>query len=243
MAQAPKHSIKAYLYDNPLTDDPNDFSARVKSEKSLSIEQVSASAVTRGGASISAANISHAVRIWFGEMAWLLDDSYAINAEFFTAVASIKGPFNSPNESFTRPKHTLSFQFAQGEIMRRGAERANVDILGLADVGAEIGQVVDVKSGTVNDKITPGRNLRITGSKIKIVGDNPAVGIYFRSIAVGDIKVDESDIVVNNPSELIIVNPTLPPSTYTLVITTQFAGGAILNEPRTAEFAKTLTVE
>ena len=46
MAEAPKHSIKAYLYDNPLTDDPNDFTARVKAEKSLNIEQVSASAVT-----------------------------------------------------------------------------------------------------------------------------------------------------------------------------------------------------
>ena len=40
-----KHSIKAYLYDNVLTDNPNDLIARVSSERSLSIKDICLSAV------------------------------------------------------------------------------------------------------------------------------------------------------------------------------------------------------
>ena len=244
MAKTPKHSIKAYLYNNPLTDDPNDFSARVKSEKSLGIDEVSASAVDRGGANISKDEMSRAVRLWLKEANWLVNDSYSINAEFFTFVASIRGSFSSPKEKFNRPKHLLLYQFSQGEIMRQGAKDAEVEILGVADVGTEIAQVTDIKTGSVNDMITPNRNLKIRGSKIKITGDNPAVGVYFRNSMTSDlIKVDESEIVSNMPSELMIINPVLPPGEYTLVVTTQYAGGSTtLKEPRTAEYDKVLRI-
>ncbi|MCL1911333.1 MAG: hypothetical protein FWG13_03925 [Leptospirales bacterium] len=43
------HKIKAQLYDNVLTDDPNDFIARVISEKSLSTSDICESAVERVG--------------------------------------------------------------------------------------------------------------------------------------------------------------------------------------------------
>ena len=38
-------------------------------------------------------------------------------------------------------------------------------------------------------------------------------------------KVDEGDIVVNNPSELMIIIPALPAGTYQLKITTQYSMG------------------
>jgi hypothetical protein len=41
------HRIKAYLYDNALTkENPNDFTARVSSEKSLNVRQVCETAMT-----------------------------------------------------------------------------------------------------------------------------------------------------------------------------------------------------
>jgi len=56
------HTIKAYLYDNLLTENPNDFSARVSSERSLSVSDICKSATLRGGADISAESMKHAVR-------------------------------------------------------------------------------------------------------------------------------------------------------------------------------------
>ncbi|WP_148285377.1 DUF4469 domain-containing protein, partial [Flavobacterium sp. B17] len=81
-----------------------------------------------------------------------------------------------------------------------------VSILGVAESSAVILQVTDVKSGSVNDLLTPGRNLKILGSKIKVTGEDPSVGIYFVDATTqAKTKVEQSDIVINNnPSDYIV---------------------------------------
>ena len=85
----------------------------------------------------------------------------------------------------------------------------------------------------------------MTGTKLRVVGDKPGVGIFFRETATNTAtKVDEADIVINNPSELMIIIPALPAGTYQLEVTTQYSmGKQWLKEPRTSVFEKTLTVK
>ncbi|MDR2145888.1 MAG: DUF4469 domain-containing protein [Tannerella sp.] len=236
------HNIKCYLYDNVLTDSPNDFIARVSSERSLNVQDVCTSAVTRGGADVSAAAMEHAANLFFKEMAYNLCDGFSVNTGWFSASAHVRGVFNSPDETFDKTKHALSFDFTQGSLLRKELEAVTVEILGVADAALSIAQVTNVKTGSVNDLLTPNRNLKITGSKLKIAGDNPANGVYF-SNAAGRIKVDPTDIVTNNPSELIIVIPVLAAGTYKVEITTQYAISKLLKDPRTVSFDKILTVQ
>jgi len=241
------HKIKAYLYENHLTDDPNDFTARVASERSLGIDDICESAVTRGGADIPAAAMSHAVKLFLKEMGYQLCDGLSVNADgWFTVAASIKGTFYSPTDRFDPTRHYCVFELHQGARLRKELETADIDIMGVAESGAYISQVIDVKTGAVNDTVTTNRNLHIFGGKIRITGDNdhPGVGVYFVPQGGGErVKVDPSDIVINNPSELLVVTPALTAGAYKLEIVTQFAAGKILlKEPRTAIFDKILTV-
>ncbi|WP_314695101.1 DNA-binding domain-containing protein [Tannerella forsythia] len=240
-----RHTIKAYLYDNLLTPDPNDFTARVSSERSLSVADICHSAATRGGADVSDAAMSHAVELFLKEMAYRLCDGFAVNTGYFTAVPVVRGVFLNPNETFDPQRHTLQFQFTQGELMRREIEDVEVKIMGVAETGLYIGQVEDMKSRTVNEVLTPGFNLRVTGTKLRVVGDKPGVGIFFRETATNTAtKVDEGDIVVNNPSELMIIIPALPAGTYQLEVTTQYStGNKLLKEVRSAVFDRPLTVK
>lgn len=48
------HKIKANLYPNLLTEDPNDFVARVISERTLNVKDICKVAVSRGGAPTTA---------------------------------------------------------------------------------------------------------------------------------------------------------------------------------------------
>lgn len=238
------HSIKAYLYTNQFTDDPNDYIARVSTERSLNISQICQSAVSRGSADISATSMEHGVVLFLKEMGYQLCDGFSINTGYFTASPLIKGVFNSPDETFNSEKHSVLFQFNQGELLRNELSSIKVDILGVADSSLSISQVTDIKTGLVNDVITPNRNLKISGYKIKIAGDNTNVGVYFINQTSGESnKVDASDIVTNNPSELIIVIPGLVAGTYKLQITTQFSGATLLKEARTYLFDKVLTVQ
>ena len=240
-----RHTIKAYLYDNLLTPDPNDFTARVSSERSLSVADICHSAATRGGADVSDAAMSHAVKLFLKEMAYRLCDGFAVNTGYFTAVPVVRGVFLNPNETFDPQRHTLQFQFTQGELMRREIEDVEVKIMGVAETGLYIGQVEDMKSRTVNEVLTPGFNLRVTGTKLRVVGDKPGVGIFFRETVTNTAtKVDEGDIVINNPSELMIIIPALPAGTYQLEVTTQYStGNKLLKEVRSAVFDRPLTVK
>ncbi len=240
------HDIQAQLYDNVLTENPNDFIARVISERSLNIKEICESAATRGGADISAPAMEHGVNLFLKEMAYNLCDGYSINTGWFTATPLIRGVFDSPTESFNRDKHTVLFEFAQGSLMRKELENVKVNILGVADASLSIAQVIDVKSGSVNDLITPNRNLKISGYKLKIVGESSENGVYLvNQSSMERIRVDDSEIVTNNPSELIIVVPELNPGTYKLEVATQFSGNTkiFLKEPRIAVFDKILTVQ
>lgn len=238
------HRIKAYLYDNVLTrDNPNDFIARTISERSLNVKQICEAAVSRGGADVSVAAMQHATDLFLKEMAYQLCDGYAVNTGYFTAGTQIRGVFDSPTETFSSEKHTVLFQFNQGEKLRAEIPNIEISILGVADASSAVLQVTDVKSGTVNDLLTPNRNLKISGSKIKIAGENPGNGIFFVNTATNErIAVDRTDIVINNPSELIVIIPALAAGAYKLEVVTQFSIGIILKEPRTAVFDKTLTV-
>ncbi|MCD9855161.1 DUF4469 domain-containing protein [Epilithonimonas sp. JDS] len=239
------HKIKAYLYDNVLTkDNPNDYIARTVSERSLNVKEICEAAVSRGGADVAAQTMEHATELFLKEMAYQLCDGYSVNTGYFTASTNIRGVFGSPSETFDPAKHNILFQFNQGEKLRAEIDNIEVNILGVADASAVILQVRDVRTDSVNDLLTPGKNLKILGSKIKVWGDSRSNGVFLVDNTTQDrIQVDESDMVNNNPSELIIVIPELPAGTYKLEIVTQYAGSSQLKDPRIISFDKLLTVK
>lgn len=239
------HKIKANLYPNLLTEDPNDYAARVISERTLNVKEICKGAVTRGGAPTTAEAMEHNVNLFLKEMTYQLSDGYSVNTGYFTANALIRGVFNSPTETFNTDKHAILYQFNQGDLLRRELPNISVEITGVADTSINITEVVDVKTGSVNDLITPGRNLRIKGYKLKIAGENRGVGVCFVNQTTQErIKVDPTDVVTNNPAELIIITPSMAAGTYALEVISQFSGtNVLLKEPRTATLDKPLTVQ
>jgi len=188
--------------------------------------------------------MQHGVNLFPKKMAYLLCDGFSVNTGCFTAGPLVKGVFGSPQETYDPGKHALLFQFNQGDTLRSELSSIEIEIMGVPDTGLSISQVTDIKTGSVNDLLTPNRNLKINGSKIKVAGEHAGNGVYFVNQASGEsVKVDPSDMVTNNPSELIIVIPALAAGTYKLQITTQFNTSTPLKEPRTAIFDRVLTVQ
>ncbi|MBN2766000.1 MAG: DUF4469 domain-containing protein [Paludibacteraceae bacterium] len=68
--------------------------------------------------------------------------------------------------------------------------------------------------------------------------------MYFISTSVNSrTTVDPTDIVTNNPGELIIVEPALKVGTYKVEVKTQYAGASVIKEPRSCIFDRILTVQ
>jgi hypothetical protein len=238
------HTIKAWLYENLLTEDQNDLSARVSAERALTVRDICRSAVERGGADINASAMEHAVELFHKEMAYRLCDGFSVNTSWYNASTHIKGVFASPTEGFDPEKHTVAVEFRQGAELRRELGMVGVNILGKAESGFVIAEVVDLRTGSVNDLLTPGRNAKITGGKLKVEGDDPSCGVYFVNEADGSrTKVDGADIVENQNARILIIIPPLAAGSWRLEVTTQYMGGGkLLKAPRTAAFDRLLTV-
>jgi len=119
-----------------------------------------------------------------------------------------------------------------------------VEISGPGDSNIMIDQVINVKTGSVNDLLTPGKSLRIYGFKIKVAGDHPDNGVYFINQTSNErTKVPNDEFITNNPSEVVVEIPELPAGTYKLQITSQFSSSAVLlNDPRSFILDRVLTV-
>jgi hypothetical protein len=251
------HTIKAWLFDNQLTEDQNDFAARVSAERTLSVREICRSAVERGGADIHAEAMEHAVELFHQEMAYRLCDGFSVNTGWYNASTHVKGVFTSPTDAYDPQRHTVAVEFRQGAELRRELGMVSVNILGRAEPGFFIAEVTDLRTGSVNDLLTPGRNLRITGGKLKVeAAPDPSApaqptagassdtcGVYFVNQTDGTrVKVDEADLVENLNAHLLIVIPPLDKGTYRLEVTTQFTGNKPLKAPRTTTFDRLLTV-
>ena len=119
-----------------------------------------------------------------------------------------------------------------------------MNILGMAPVGPIINKVYDVGSKTNNEIVTPGQNLKVSGDKIRIVGENSNVGVYFIDSSDSRTKIEADMLAVNIPSELVFVIPTLAQGSYSIELITQQSGNSqtVLKDPRTTRFEHILEV-
>ena len=173
-------------------------------------------------------------------MSELLQEGFAINTGYFAAAASIRGTFDTRNDTFDKEKHAVTYKFTQGSVLRKQA----AEILHVSNTNYGIQTVKDTHTGSENNLLTPNSPLKVSGIKLKLTGSNPAVGVYFVNQTTGErTKVDSTDIVINQNSQLMLIIPALQPDSYCIEHVTQYAGSTIpLTEPRTSTFAPTLQV-
>ena len=151
--------------------------------------------------------------------------------------------FESKTDKFDPAKHSILFRFNQGDLLRKEIPNIHVQVMGMGETGVVISHVQDKKTGSVNDLLTPGGTLRIRGGKLKIAGDSPDVGVAFENESGVATKVEPRDVIVNNPSELIVEIPQMALGKYRLTVCNQYNGtGTLLKTPRICVYEKVLTV-
>ena len=234
--------LEYVLEVNDLTVAPGDYRAQVVNVASHTQEDV-VNRIMRIGAGLTRSDIAAVLEAEKQVIVELVSEGGAVTTELFNAFPSIQGVFHSPEESVDGVHQKVRINLHAGTALRDAAGAVKTKKLPGVVSGTIISSVTDVKTGSQNNLLTPGRNIKITGSKLKVAGDDPAVGLFFDNEAGGPpLPVDSSDLVVNHPAEIIAVIPQLAPGTYRLRIVTQYSSGNYLKHPHTAIFDKALTV-
>lgn len=235
-------ALKFSLIENLLTERPDDFMAQTAQVRFFNIEEIAERMLMRGTL-LTKADILAVLEVYHKELAYIVSEGDGANTPVFHIAPGISGVFESANDGFDSSRHGIRLNLNAGVLLREAQKKIRVEKIAATEYLPIITQVTDVKSGTVNDLLTPGRNLKISGHKLKIAGDGDRNGLYFIDAnTAARTQVDASDIVTNNPSEIIAVIPDLAPGSYKLEIITQYGGSSILKEPRSTLFNKILIV-
>jgi hypothetical protein len=230
------------LEDNELTGKPGDLRAQVVNVTSYTQNDI-VDRVMGIGAGLTRSDIVSVLEAEIQVIGTIIAEGGAINTELFNAFPSISGVFDAPDEAFDHGKHQIKINLHPGVVLRAAVSQVKPKRVAAVVTGPVITSVTDLKTGSINGTLTPGRDLKFSGAKLKITGDKAEVGLYFVPSGGGaEVKADPSDIVVNNPSEVIAVIPPLSAGTYRVRIITQFSSGKHLKTPHTCTFDKPLTV-
>ncbi|MDR0585551.1 MAG: DUF4469 domain-containing protein [Treponema sp.] len=145
----------------------------------------------------------------------------SVSTGLFSAFPGVQGLSGSPEEAFDPGKYQVRIELYPGAVLRSAASRLQAKRDGESP-GTVISSVTDLKTGSVNWALTPGQNLRLSGVKLKIAGEENGAGLYFVPQSGGaEVRVDPADIVVNSPAEVIAVIPPLPAGVWRVRLVTR----------------------
>ena len=235
--------IEYALAPNELTGEPKKYRAQVLNSRSYTFDDI-AKHLLKHNIGLSSSVI---YGLWEGIKSAVEEytsEGGVINTELFQTSISIKGTFNGMDDGFDPSRHKIRLNLRPGSLLLSVPGKLKVKKQN-PSVKAFINSVTDIKTGSVNSSLTPGKNVRIIGQRLKIAGDDPSCGLYFVSDKPQDapIKVDTSEYVVNNPSELVAVIPSLKKGNWKLRLVTQYSTGPKhLKTPQSVTFEKALTV-
>jgi len=244
MATTDKNSVIVELYDLTITERKDDRFGRVVTSKSMTEDDLINIAVSRR-TDLNPATLKASMEMLKSIAKEQIVNGASVSFGLGYFNLGVTGVFIGDNAKWDSSKHSLSVRVTPTADLRSSVNAATVDVRGMAEIGTVINSVTDVASGELNTRLTKGGAVNLTGSKIKIAGDNPSNGISLVNQATAETTVIAINaIAVNDPSKITFIVPAnLATGDYKLGVTTQFsAASTLLKEPRTFMFDYILTV-
>jgi hypothetical protein len=245
------HKMRVNLVPNYLRGDhetAGKYIARTESERTVSIDEICQNMKERGNFEGNPDTAMHNVVEFFRECEFLLCDGWELNLKYFSVLLHVVGSWDKADEVHDREKHPIRVTYRTLKALRDRAEEIAVEVVGVEEQTAYIAEVVDVKSGAVNENLTVRHNFTITGHRIQVGGDAAICGLFL--VLIGDdgtetpVKVEEP-FVQNGKNKITALMPDAiqVDAKVKFRIITDYAGNSTpLKAPRTLDFAPIFTV-
>jgi hypothetical protein len=209
--------VEYVLRPNQLDHTGESYHAHVVNSESFGTDDL-VDYVSRTNAGVSRPEIASIEAAFEDAFAYFLSQGKFFHSPLLRLSLSIRG-------SFKKDEHPLSGNIhanaSVGPLLQEAAEKAGVQH-GQEAVKWAIERVVDVSTGSVDDLLTIGRNLRIEGKGLTLVGDGSCV--EFTPTAGGaPVKAAIGQLAVNTPSLLVLETPdNLAAGTYHLTVLSRY---------------------
>ena len=226
--------VAYYLLDNPVTEDPTDFRAQVVTKGSKDENALVDYMISRGS-TVTKAEARANLMEFLEAAAYFIEEGYTLNTPLFKAAPSISGVFTDEEDSFDPKRHRVNIKLTLGSELKDVPARIKVTKTEGNPALPLPKKVLDVTTNTLNDRLTPGGTVKVSGKRMKIDPEVPEQGAFLIN---GDKAVRIDTYVIFRPGELVAVLPkNLGKGTYQLEIR-----GTVNGAQRSGRLATTLTV-
>lgn len=234
--------LQADLYDNLLTEEAGDYTARLRISGSIRNSNLAQRIIDRGS-EYRKDTIENILNMGDQEKVKALAEGKSVVDGVGQTMIQIKGNFDGETAPFDATRHSLVISYTPGKALRKAMQRIEIQT-NKATTGPVINSIVNPMTGEVNTTIQPNLPLIIAGANLKVAAaeKDATAGIFFIT-EDGATEKPALLIVHNNPSELTVVAPALANGSYFVEIRTQSAAGSkLVKNMRTFRYPILLTV-
>lgn len=237
MATNERITLNVDLYDNSITEQKGDYTGRARVTGSLHNKEIAAR-IVKERTEYRQETIENILDLADQKKVEAIAEGKSVVDGVGQYIITIRGSFLGENAQFDPEKHSLGVSYTPGQLLRNQLKAVKVICNGLAQTGPVINSITDSTTGSISQVITSGGPAVISGSGIKLAGDDPSVGVYLTKDEEGAQPIKVTLIVHNAPSQLTVMLPTIEPGKlYALSITTQYSGTSKpLKTPRSYRF-------
>jgi hypothetical protein len=228
--------IKYYLQPNPVTPDPNDQSARVLPNASLTLEDIIAKMMLRG-TTVTEADTRAVLNLFFDVVSDEVADGNFVNLPLANIRVGISGVFTSITDSFDPSRHSIRATLSPGLLLSEKMQKVRLEKTLQPLPSPVILEFLNINTNTTNSVLTPGGIGQIVGEELKFNPDNPQEGIFF--VAADGTETKVQIIASRTEGKLVFSIPTLPAGNYTLEVRRAYTKENII---RKGVLSDTLTV-
>ncbi len=225
-----------YLIENTVTKEEGDKTAKVKSRKTKSIEDLADRIVQerteyRRDTIVNIIKLVNSTKLEFLAQGEKINDGItllepAIAGNFYDDTTFVDGTHSCIiNSRVTNDVHAMLSQV-----------KGTYNGLSLENGGASIDGITDSTTGSTTGEVTPGKTITITGNKIRVIpeeGETAESCITYTNLETQQVIIQSDPLVINDPSRLVLQLPELAKGSYSLTVKTLFSNNStLLKAPR-----------
>ena len=238
MAKKTTYQINVSYQDNTLTtNDPNDKYFTVNSQGTAEIDRI-VREMMDVNPGLEQENIGMVLELFNRIIIKLLLLGLRINTGLFIIELVCKGV--TYNGKWDPAKNSLQISITPTKELREILDSCIINVTGESKGGMTVAGGESAQGAGY--RVKAGRAFTLNGKNIKVVGDDPSVGITLTSSDSVVTKIEGDLLLQNDPSKVSFIVPgSLEDGEYELKIVTQYtSGGWQLKTPRS--IVKTLIV-
>ncbi|UTY24377.1 DNA-binding domain-containing protein [Treponema denticola] len=233
--------LKYSLRENLLTPAPDDYMAQAADVRSYTLDEI-IDLMMEKGTTLTRADVAATLQVYGEVCSSLIKDGSAVNTPLMNTSMSISGVFDGANDSFDKKRHTVNLNITAGTLLRDAVTKVKCEKTEGVSTDPYITEVADIVSGKVNEVLTKGGVVQLTGSRLKFDAKDAAQGIFFVPETGNPVRA--SVIAENKPARVMAIIPAdLAAGTYYIEVRTKYANATKqLKTLKVGRFAKPLTL-